>query len=390
MNSNFTKTDQLFGTVDLDDEYATEHWLLDKFVGNQLHAVGTNTYGGLGDGTVTAKSSPVQVGSLANWQQVSCGYFESTLAIKTDGTLWACGYNRFWGTLGDGTTLHRSSPVQVGSLVNWKNISAGRYHCSAIKTDGTLWTWGWDAYGQLGAGTNSSTTGKSSPIQIGSLADWKQVICSHSNSTMGIRNNGTLWGWGHNGFGALGLANTVHRSSPVQVGSLTNWSNLTTGRGFAIAVKTDGTLWAWGNNSHGQLGIGDITHRSSPVQIGSLANWKQASCGGFSSMAIKTDGTLWTWGYNTEGTLGLGDTVHRSSPVQVGSLMNWKQVCSGHKFMTATKTDGSTWSWGENTNGQLGLGNTVHRSSPVQIGSLTKWKQISAGKTHTALVTYSI
>lgn len=159
-----------------------------------------------------------------------------------------------------------------------------------------------------------------------------------------------LYAWGYNFDGELGLGDRVHRSSPVQVGSLTNWRLVACGEYHTLAIKTDGTLWSWGHNGNvslvGGLGLGDQVHRSSPVQVGSLTNWKLVTGGAYFSVAIKTDGTLWAWGGNVlfssvgAGFLGLGDTINRNSPVQVGSLTNWKLVsaCSYH---THAISDGS-------------------------------------------------
>jgi alpha-tubulin suppressor-like RCC1 family protein len=112
------------------------------------------------------------------------------------------------------------------------------------------------------------------------------------------------------------------------VGSLTNWKQVTQGTNASHtgAVKTDGTLWIWGFNNLGQLGLGDSDNRSSPVQVGSLTNWKQTSIGSNHTSCIKTDGTLWGWGFNVYGQLGLGDSNSPNSPVQVGTLTDWKQV----------------------------------------------------------------
>ena len=133
MTSNYNKDDPTFGSIDLDDEYITDAWLVDQFVGNDLWSCGQNTNGQLGLGTVVHRSSPVQVGSLTNWKLVSCGLY-NTMSVKTDGTLWSCGYNNY-GQLGLGTVVHRSSPVQVGLLTNWKLVTGGGYHTVAISSN---------------------------------------------------------------------------------------------------------------------------------------------------------------------------------------------------------------------------------------------------------------
>ena len=272
---------------------------------------------------------------LNNYAKVSSGT-NITCIIKTDGTLWTCGYNGAPGSLGIGGGPSKSSPVQVGTLTNWKEVSAGNYHGSSIKTDGTLWTWGYNAYGNLGLG---DLTNRSSPVQVGALTDWKDISSKYFHSAA-IKTDGSLWVWGYNLYGQLGLGDDnsgTDRSSPVQVGTLTNWKQISTSYSHTMAVKTDGTLWAWGYGLYKQLGLGDIVSRSSPVQVGTLTNWKHVSAGYYHSLAVKTDGTLWAWGYDAYGNLGFGDTIDRFSPVQVGSLSDWKSASAGNLFSAALR-----------------------------------------------------
>ena len=356
----------------------------------QLWSWGKNNNGQLGIGVIGAsygRSSPIQVGALTNWQSVSAGRFES-LAIKTDGTLWAWGKNHY-GQLGLNDVAYRSSPVQVGALATWSKI-VSKYRISfALKTDGTLWAWGRGGGGFLGLG---DTVGRSSPVQVGTLATWSAISDGYAQS-FAIKTDGTLWTWGMNTKGQLGIGNVVDKSSPVQVGTLTAWRTLSCGLNHTLAIKTDGTLWAWGYNGSGRLGLGDYTHyvgypvygqvkwdRSSPVQVGILTTWSTVSAGSTFSAAIKTDGTLWTWGSNgSEGYLGLGDTIKRSVPVQVGTLATWSQIGTGNRHSLAMKTNGTLWGWGHNVYGQLGLGNATSVSSPVQVGTLTSWVVIAKG-----------
>jgi alpha-tubulin suppressor-like RCC1 family protein len=209
-----------------------------------------------------------------------------------------------------------------------------------------------------------------------------QVSFGYVN-TGAVKTDGTLWMWGRNGQGQLGLGNTTTYSSPKQIGVLTSWLQVSTNYA-TLAVKTDGTLWGWGDNLDGQLGLGDRTNRSSPVQVGALTNWAYVDARSAQRvLAVKTDGTLWSWGANNIGQLGLGNTTKYSSPKQVGSLTNWSKVVINDTFSTnfclAVKTDSTLWGWGNNSNGQLGLGNTTNYSSPKQIGSLTDWINVAAG-----------
>jgi len=234
-----------------------------------LWSWGWNNYGQLGQNNRTDLSSPVQVGALTNWSQISCGQQESS-AIKTDGTLWGWGRN-LNGQVGDSTIIARSSPVQIGVLTTWAQVSAGNFQTAAVKTDGTLWTWGINNSGILGL--NDINTQRSSPVQVGALTNWSQVSAG-SESMAAIKTDGTLWSWGKNNYGQLGQNNRTNRSSPVQVGALTTWSLVSSGYSYHMAAtKTDKTIWTWGRNNYGQLGQNDRVNRSSPTQVGAFANW---------------------------------------------------------------------------------------------------------------------
>ena len=343
--------------------------------------------GCMGDGQQYGGSytSPIQVIDKGNnWKQVEAGRLVSC-GVKTDGTLWTWGRNNY-GQLGDNTTDDKSSPVQIfGGGTNWKQVSKGTQHMAAIKTNGTLWSWGRNTYGYLGnnAGFNGSPT--SSPVQesIGGT-NWKMVACGKYHSSA-IKTDGTLWAWGMGGFGALGTTAQSNVYTPVQtaVGG-TNWKMVAAGHYNTCAIKTDGTLWGWGYNSSGQLGLGDRTTRNTPVQLNASTNWKMVAVGGYSCIAsIKTDGTLWTCGQNYYGVLGDGTDVFKSSPVQTAAGgTNWKMVSVGwYCNMAAIKTDGTLWTWGRAYG--TGDGTTTTTSSPVQIyGGGTNWKHISVGNSH--------
>jgi alpha-tubulin suppressor-like RCC1 family protein len=299
--------------------------------------------------------------------------------------LFAWGENAA-GNLGLGNRTNYSAPVQVGSLTAWSSISSfGREgkHTLSVKTDGTLWSWGQNANGQLGLGNR---TNYSSPKQVGALTNWLKVAVAYRTS-FAIKTDGSLWSWGGDvqGFGILGHGVAFsYYSSPKQVGSLTNWAEIASGFRQTVAVKTDGTFWSWGHAYFGSLGLGNRTNYSSPKQVGSLTTWLKVSCGYAGVHAITTGGALWAWGDNISGQLGLGNTTYSfSSPQQVGSLTNWSFICNGtggnRGYSLALKTDGTMWSWGPGTDGRLGLGNTTNYSSPVQIGALTSWYAVAAG-----------
>lgn len=352
---------------------AAERWTGLPFY--ELYAWGQNDQGQMGDNTNVPKSSPVQIGTQQDWEYIAAGELNS-VAIKSNGTLWSWGDN-YHGNVGDGTTIDRSSPVQLGALTDWQSASSGRYVSFAIKTDGTLWGWG-ENEGRIGV---NNRTKYSSPVQVGALTNWSKISNSRGIS-MAVKTDGTLWTWGANEIGQLGL-NYVNdgRSSPTQVGALTNWSEVAAGATFGVAIKTDGTMWSFGNNASGRLGDGTTITRSSPVQIGALTNWLKVACGYTSSAALKTDGTLWTWGSPSNGRLGNNtSTSNKSSPIQVGALTDWASVSIKDAHVAATRTDGTLWTFGFNLNGRLGDGTTNSQSSPVQVGADKFWSSAEAGQ----------
>ena len=358
-----------------------------------LWAWGQNYWGQLGDGTVINRSSPVQVGSGTKWLNVSQGA-SLTIAKKTDGTLWAWGHNGD-GRLGLGDTVSRSSPVQIGTGAGWSKIAAAAGFASAIKTDGTLWSWGVNYWWQLGDGTSIN---KSSPVQISALTNWSK-ISTKAYHTHGLKKDGSLWSWGFNGQGQLGSNGSLTDPTPgiYRVGTETTWLNVSCGLRHSIATKSDGTLWTWGFNQYYVLGYGGVMSKIIPGQVGYGATWLNVCAIAYTNFATKTDGTLWAWGNNNDGQCGFG-FIDRgpngqartiNEPTQVGTGTNWSKIFGGDGHVFATKTDGTLWAWGVNTAGQLGDGTVIDRLGPVQIGALTTWLDavVSAGGENTVRIT---
>ena len=231
--------------------------------------------------------SGVQYSGIWTMQQVNSAISAGTWPVAYGPqVLYGWGSNAN-GQLGLGNRTSYSSPKQVGALVNWLNLASGGYNSLATKTDGTLWAWGSNSDGQLGLG---NTTYYSSPKQVGSLTYWSAIAggAGGSNQTIATKTDGTLWSWGRNNLGQLGLGNTTSYSSPKQIGALTTWSLISCKASAVISIKTDGTLWGWGRNNSGQLGLGNITDYSSPKQVGASTTWQRiASSGGF-TLAIAT------------------------------------------------------------------------------------------------------
>jgi alpha-tubulin suppressor-like RCC1 family protein len=411
---------------DLENYFITESWLIDQYVGDTLWSWGRNDYGDLGINNVTTPiCTPVTTSAGgATWVKMSSTAY-AVAAIKSDGTLWTWGYNYF-GQLGTNDTIFRSNPVTTFAGGNdWKQINGGHRNMGAIKNDGTLWVWGNNGYGQLG---NNSATGvytsggTYTPITtFAGGTNWKQISYGVGLAAA-IKTDGTLWTWGRNDYGALGTNDVIYPiCTPVTTfaggtnwkqvssggstnmsaiktdgtlwvwgGSITgtlydyiltpvttfaggtDWSQLGSGR----AIKSDGTLWTWGLNGSGGLAVNDRFSRYTPVTtFAGGNNWSKV----FINTAIKTDGTLWTWGFNTSGQLGVNDTTNRSTPVTTfAGGTDWSQVGNN----AAIKTDGTLWTWGFNTQGQLGVNDTTNRYTPVTtFAGGTDWSKVySAGR----------
>ena len=272
-------------------------------------------------------------------------------------------------------------PTSPADLVkeSLANDSSATSHTLAIKPNGSLWAWGKNNYGQLGLG---NTTQATIPTQVGNNTNWKTAVAGGSH-TIAIKTDGTLWAWGYNVMGQLGLGNSINKLIPTQVGSESNWQALSSGSYHTVALKTDGTLWAWGQNNNGQLGIGNNSNKLIPTQVGNSNNWMAVASGDYHNIALQNDGTLWAWGANNASQLGLGDTLTRNTPTKIGDSTDWKLVTAGNNHSFAMKTDGTMWAWGENTIGQLGLGDNVNRSTPAKIGNDNNWQTASAGGYHT-------
>ena len=249
-------------------------------------AWGTNLSGQLGDNTVATKCSPVTVaGGFTDWCQLSGGA-DFSLGVRQNGSAWAWGTATF-GILGDNTTVSKSSPVLVsGGFTDWCQVSAGFRHSLGVRCNGTAWAWGYGATGRLGDG---GVTSRLSPVTVaGGFTDWCQVSAGGAHS-LGVRRNGSAWAWGTGGSGILGDNTTVSKSSPVSVvGGFTNWCQVTAGDTHSLGVRTNGSAWGWGNNTCGRLGDNTVDAKSSPVSFaGGFTDWCSVSSGFCHSIAIR-------------------------------------------------------------------------------------------------------
>ncbi len=316
----------------------------------------------------------------SSWAFVSGGWSHSA-GLKTDGSLWTWGLNSY-GQLGNGSSASCRTPVMAGRGTNWARVAVGGAHTLALENDGFLWVWGANGTGQLGNGSNQHAY---APVKITPESRWKEIAAGKSHS-LGIQVDGSLWAWGRNAEGQLGDGTRASCNVPMPVGNEKDWRCVAAGEAHSIAVKENGSLWAWGSNELGQVGDGGQSDSLSPKRIGMEGVWITAAAGRWHTLAIRDDGSLWAWGANIWGQLGDGTKVYKVSPVRVGKDGDWKMVSAGEYHSLALKTDGTLWSWGWNAFGQLGIGMTHDRRYPSCIGFDTNWSFISAGDHHSMAV----
>ena len=314
------------------------------------------------------------------------GGARGTIILKSDGTVWTWGAN-FNGKLGIGDTnpVRSVVPVEVhgagnvGYLNSVKLIMGCEFHNVAVKPDGTVWCWGWNGIGQLGNGTtNDSWT----PTQTGltAIPPLTSVVKLGGRPyfTLAVKSDGTIWAWGMNQFGQMGNGTvSPFTNVPVMVsnswpgGAINGPLQVTCGYQFGAALATNGTVWTWGSGSHGELGNGTTTPSYYPARVAGLTNITAISAGWYHILALRADGTVWDWGNNSNGELGDGNSLNGLSPVQVLNVSNIVSVSGGDAHSTALAADGTIWKWGVNDVGELGNGTTNNAPNPAPAKILT-------------------
>lgn len=330
--------------------------------------------------TVTLPSNPASLVS------VSLGGGHS-LAVMSDGTVYG------WGSSQSGqiglpgpvpSAAYSTIPVIVNGIDSVTALSGGSAYSLALKTNGTVWGWGSNSFGETGPGPGSTNV----PRQIPGI-DNVTVIVAGTLHSMALRSDGTVWTWGSNQYGQLGDGTTTQRSMPGPVLGLTNVVAIAAGSSHSLAVKSDGTVWAWGDNRHGEIGDNTITiSKPVPVQVTGLTNVTGVAAGIFRSAAVRSDGTVWGWGANDYGAIGDGTTDLRKTPVMAVGISGAVVVRSCGYTTAALRNDGTVWTWGSNSSGQLGTGYPPFFSStPAQVPGLSNINRVSLGFDHIMAMT---
>jgi alpha-tubulin suppressor-like RCC1 family protein len=304
----------------------------------------------IGSNPQFAFGRPAQTDRGTNWATVATGW-QTVAGIKHDGSLWVWG-NGTQGLWGDKALQITMTPTQVGTDSDWGSVAAGNDFFAALKRDGTLWTWGGNRYGQVGDGTGAGKdyeqAGKKAPVQIGANTNWVMLRARVFRATA-LKSDGSLWAWGWNVYGELGDGSYEPRNAPVRVGKENDWAAVFVGNNHTLAIKRDGGLWTWGENVEGQLGDGTKIKKSYPIPVGKDHDWLMAAGGGYHTLALKKDGSLWAWGLNTSGQLGDGTRLSRLTPVRIGWSKDWVTIAAGENHSVALKRNGGVYVWGDVT-----------------------------------------
>ncbi|MFE5321461.1 fibronectin type III domain-containing protein [Paenibacillus sp. NPDC056579] len=306
-------------------------------------AWGSNSNGQLGNGSNLSQSLyPIGVYGLTDVIDIATGW-DHSIALKQDGSVWSWGMS-FVGALGTGITIDtKVTPTQITGLSDMIAVASGDDHGLALKRDGTVWSWGYNNYGELGNGTNTTST---TPVQVIGLTDVK-AIAAGKDASLALKKDGSLWAWG--GVPFLGNGSMNNSYVPVKVSNLSNVISMSVSEMNAFAVQQDGSVWAWGLNQYGLLGgnATNLQYSLTPVQVKDLSNITDIKTGRNHALVLKQDGTVYGWGKNNNGQMGNGATTDSFTPVQVTGLSNVESIAASWSRSSAISQDGYFWSWGE-------------------------------------------
>lgn len=339
-----------------------EEFALGLTAAGELYSWGRNNDGQLGR-TTGDQDDVHPVPGMTNGIMAAAGGRHGLL-VRADGTVWAWGRDDY-GQLGDGSSGdNRTTPAMVTNLSGVVGVAAGNYFSLAMRDDGTLWAWGQNSSGQLGAGTNTSLP---VPVAVAGVSNAIGIAAGRDHALAALA-DGSVVAWGENGEGQLGDGSRTDRFTPVTVPGLSNVVGVGAGIYQSFAVDASGRLWAWGDGTYGALGVGDTTDRLSPTAVPGMTNVATvASTLGNFGLAIDSWGNLWGWGKNNAYQLGDGTQVDRYSPIPVGPLEGVSWTSGGGSTGYAIREDGRGWAWGGGGAGQIGDGASQTRSRPVPI-----------------------
>jgi alpha-tubulin suppressor-like RCC1 family protein len=346
-------------------------------------AWGANENGQLGDGTSVARSLFVNINAGNQVAQVSAG-LDHGLAVSSDGSVWAWGANDA-GQLGDGVTIPRNTPAHVPGLTGvFTQVAAGLKFSLALRSDGTVWAWGDNRLGELGRGTTGGP--EVTPARVAVLNHVTRIAAG-GGFALALRSDGIVFAWGGNGTGQLGTGTTDPSPTPVKIAGLSQVTGIAAGLDSAAAIEASNvsavtSVWTWGANMFGQLGDGTLVAHLTPERVSGVpASVAGVSVGGQFTVILATDGSVWGWGINNVGQLALaaGKTPVTRPVNVIAAGSHITQLSAGGGHVLALRSDGTVLGWGFNKFGELGNGTSARNSGPVQVTGLTSATQVSAG-----------
>jgi len=327
---------------------------------------GANEYGQLGNNSTTDSSTPVGVYGLGSKvKNITSGYLHSC-ALTTNGRVWCWGNNTY-GQLGNNSTTNSARPVAVAGLGRGvRAIDAGWFDTCAITARGAVKCWGNNSYGQLG---NNTTTSSLTPVQVHGLTRGAKAVSASYFHTCAITAKGAAKCWGNNSWGELGDNTANESAKPVGVYGLNKRvKQISAGYTSTCAVTTKGAAKCWGSNLYGQLGDNSTTTTGKPVNVHGLGSGiKSVKAGGYHACALTTAGGVRCWGLNDEGQLGDNSTISSLKPVVVATADKMRVITSGFEHTCAMTAQRAITCWGYNQRGQLGDNSTANRSQPVTV-----------------------